>query len=213
MPTEADLCNRYAVSRITVRTALRSLRDAGYIDVRQGLGATVLPRAETLAQGLDQLSSLDSLAADHGSLTTADIHIEEIALADELAEQMGLAANVRTLVVRRVKLHRGTPVAWIVDYVPEGFVPFDTLRSEFAGSVLDVLLAHGELMVEYSDATLTAMPASRDLAKRLNVKTGTPVISLEEVTLTRSGQAINLSHCWMLPEHFKLTLRRRRGRN
>lgn len=98
-----------------------------------------------------------------------------------------------------------------MDYVPEGFIEFESLRNEFAGSVLDVLLDHRELQVEYSDATLTALPAGRELAQRLNVTLGTPVISLEEITLTRSGEAINISHCWMLPEHFTFTLRRRRG--
>ena len=72
---------------------------------------------------------------------------------------------------------------------------------------------HGELQVEYSDATLTALPADRDLAKRLDVKTGTPVVSLEEVTLTRSGQAIQVSHCWMLHEHLNFTPRCCRGNN
>ena len=211
MPTEAELCARYDVSRITVRAALRSLSDAGYIDVRQGLGSTVLPRPQTLASGLDQLTSIDSLATDQGSLSTAGVEIEEIALDEELATQMAVAPGSTALVIRRVKLHRGTPVAWVVDYVPEGFLDFAVLRKEFAGSVLDVLLDHAELQVEYSDAIVTALPADRQLADRLDVKPGTSVISLEEVTLTRSGEAINVSHCWMLPEHFSFTLRRRRG--
>lgn len=211
LPTEAELCERYEVSRITVRAAMRSLRDTGYIDVRQGIGSTVLPRAKALASGLDQLSSLDSLATDHNGLSTAAVEIDEVPLNEDLATQFSLPAGTPTLVIRRVKMYQGTPVAWIVDYVPEGFIAFETLRNEFSGSVLDVLLDHRELQVEYSDATLTAIPAGRELAERLHVAVGTPVISLAEVTLTRSGEAINVSHCWMLPEHFRFTLRRRRG--
>ncbi len=213
MPTEADICARYNVSRITVRAALRSLRDAGYIDVRQGLGSTVLPRPQILASGLDQLTSIDSLAADQDSLSTGDVEMEEIALGEQPARQLAVPPGTRALVIRRVKLHRGTPVAWVVDYVLEGFLDFITLRKEFTGSVLDVLLAHEELQVEYSDATVTALPADRPLARRLHVEPGTTVISLDELTLTRSGEALNLSHCWMLPEHFRFTLRRRRGHN
>lgn len=213
MPSEADLCERYGVSRITVRTALRSLRDSGYIDVRQGLGATVLPRAGTLVSSLDQLSSIESQATDPGALRTGGIEIETIALDDTLAIQMSVQQGSKALVVRRVKLLNGTPIAWVVDYIPEGVLPFDVISAEFSGSVLDVLLAHRALHVEYSDTTLTAMPANRELAKRLHVKTGTPVVSLEGVTLTRSGQAINVSRSWMLPEHFNFTLRRRRGNN
>ncbi|HZW42894.1 MAG TPA: GntR family transcriptional regulator [Dermatophilaceae bacterium] len=213
MPSEADLCDRYEVSRITVRTALRSLRDSGYIDVRQGLGTTVLPRAGTLPSSLNQLSSIESQAADPGALSTGGIEIEVIAIGDRLAAQMSVPQGSQALVVRRVKLLHGTPIAWVVDYIPEGVLPFDVVTSEFSGSVLDVLLAHRELHVEYSDTTLTALPANREQAKRLHVKTGTPVLSLEGVTLTRSGQAINVSHSWMLPEHFNFTLRRRRGNN
>jgi GntR family transcriptional regulator len=212
MPTEAELCERYEVSRITVRAALRSLRDAGYIDVRQGLGATVLPRAQTLASGLDQLLSLESQAAANGDvLTSADMLFTQLGLDSETAAKLSLAPGTLALEVRRVKLLRGVRAAWIVDYVPEGVLPFTTLQEEFGGSVLDVLMAHRELEVEYSDASLTAIPAGAALAKRLAVRPGTPVVSLEEVTLTRAGTAINLSECWMLPQYFSLSLRRRRG--
>lgn len=211
MLTEAELCARYDVSRITVRAALRSLREAGYIDVRQGIGATVLPRARTLASGLDQLTSLDSLAAASGDiLGSADVEIAEVTLDADLADKLLAAEGSTALVVRRVKLLHDRPVAWIVDHVPDGVLPFATIRDEFAGSVLDILLAHTELQVEYSDATLTAMSADGRIARRLDTLTGTPVLHLDEVTLTRSGQAVNLSEAWMLPEYFNFTLRRRR---
>lgn len=211
MLTEAELCARYDVSRITVRAALRSLREAGYIDVRQGIGATVLPRARTLASGLDQLTSLDSLAAASGDiLSSGDIEIAEVTLDADLADKLLAAEGSTALVVRRVKLLHDRPVAWIVDYVPEGVLPFQTIRDEFAGSVLDVLLTHTELQVEYSDAILTAMSADSCIARRLDTLTGTPVLHLDEVTLNRSGQAVNISEAWMLPQHFNFTLRRRR---
>lgn len=58
-----------------------------------------------------------------------------------------MPAGTATLVVHRVKIYHETPVAWIVDHTHEGFTEFETLRNEFAGSVLDVLLDHRELPV------------------------------------------------------------------
>jgi DNA-binding GntR family transcriptional regulator len=173
-----------------------------------------MPRADTLASGLDQLTSLESLAeANGGNLSSTDVEIEEISLDADTAGKMSVEPGTVALVVRRVKILRDARVAWIVDYIPAGVLPFGQIRAEFTGSVLDLLLNHPELQVEYADANLTAMPADRTLAKRLDVRTGTPVLSLEEVTLTRSGRAVNLSQCWMLPDYFNFTLRRRRGHN
>jgi GntR family transcriptional regulator len=44
LPTEAELCARYAASRTTIRRALRELRGEGLVRSRQGSGWTVTPR-------------------------------------------------------------------------------------------------------------------------------------------------------------------------
>lgn len=47
LPTEAELCERFAVSRHTVRESLRRLRDMGLVGRRQGVGTQVLSAAQT----------------------------------------------------------------------------------------------------------------------------------------------------------------------
>lgn len=44
LPTEMDLCEKFQVSRATVRRALQSLESDGLIKCEQGRGTTVLPR-------------------------------------------------------------------------------------------------------------------------------------------------------------------------
>ena len=43
LPTEDALCERFSVSRYTVRGALRLLRDDGLVSSRQGAGTVVTP--------------------------------------------------------------------------------------------------------------------------------------------------------------------------
>ena len=43
LPTEEELCERFSVSRYTVREALRRLREDNLVSSRQGAGTTVVP--------------------------------------------------------------------------------------------------------------------------------------------------------------------------
>jgi DNA-binding GntR family transcriptional regulator len=43
LPTEEELCDRFSVSRYTVREALRRLREDSLVSSRQGAGTTVVP--------------------------------------------------------------------------------------------------------------------------------------------------------------------------
>ena len=212
LPTEAEFCKRYAVSRVTVRAALRSLQEAGLIVVRQGLGSTVLPRSETITSGLDRLCSVETFARAAGSqVDTRQLDIRELDAGGEIARRLAVEPGTRTLRVQRVKLYGGNPVGWIVDYVPVDVLAPTTIRREFAGSVLDVLLAHAEIDVEYSDCEVTPVVLDRELALRLGVKAGAAALYLDEQTCTGQGRVVNWSQAWLLPEHLRFCVRRRRS--
>jgi DNA-binding GntR family transcriptional regulator len=211
LPTEAELCRRYNASRVTVRAALRSLQEAGYIAVRQGLGSTVLPRPQAISSGLDRLSSLETFAAAQGAkLASEDLVTTIRGLDDKESALLERPSGTRAIIMGRAKVFDGDRVAWIVDYVPEGVLPFEMLQREFRGSVLDILLAQEQLGVEYSDCDLDTVALPADVAAHLNVDPGTPAMYMSEVTRTSTGEAVNMSFAWLLPGFFRLHLRRKR---
>jgi DNA-binding GntR family transcriptional regulator len=211
LPTEAELCRLYNASRVTVRSALRSLQEAGFIAIRQGSGSTVLPRAQTIPSGLDRLSSLETYAADQGAaVSSADLEVRSRELDEVEAAKLERPAGTESLVIRRVKVYGNDRVGWIVDYVPIGVLPFAVMREEFAGSVLDVLLAHTELDVQYSDCEVTADGLPGDVAERLKVPEGCPAMYMDELTRTSRGEIVNWSRAWLLPRYFTFSVRRRR---
>lgn len=66
LPTEAELCARFRVSRYTVREALRRLSEAGFVERRQGAGTLVVsgePR-KVFAQSVRTVADLLQYAVD-----------------------------------------------------------------------------------------------------------------------------------------------------
>ena len=99
LPTEHELCERFAVSRYTVREALRRLRDDNLVSSRPRAGTMVVPRAAPNSYAQDNMSINDLLAFASG----AELDIESNAMVTvdaELAARTGLPEGEEWLAVR-----------------------------------------------------------------------------------------------------------------
>jgi DNA-binding GntR family transcriptional regulator len=210
LPSEHQLAERFGVSRVTVRAALHGLREAGLVSIRQGVGATVLPRSTSVSHGLDRLGSIDTFGREAGQVVNdVDLRAERVPATEEVAERLQVPVGHPVIEVSRVKCFDDVRVAWVVDYVPEGLLSFETLTSELAGSALDVLLAHSEIHVEYADAEYKPVRLPKAIADRLDVKPGALALFVDTVVWTADGRAADWAKVWLLPDHFRFVVRRR----
>lgn len=209
-PTEAELCDRYAVSRITVRSALRSLQTAGLLTVRQGQGWAPVCRPEIITSGLDRLCSFERYAADSGySVETSELKYSLLKADGFQAKWLNIDKGDEVLLVERVKLFNGIKVAWMVDYIPANIYPPAEFKRDFAGSALDLFANHPSTRLSYSEADLSPVGLDAKLARKLDVAEGAPALFIDELLFNADGSVIEGGHAWLLPEHFRFRLRRR----
>ena len=103
MPSEAELVERFAVSRMTVGRALKELQAEGLVERRQGLGSFAAPRHRVASQL--QIRDLHAEIEAGGHVHDACVHLVRTEpAAAALAARLGLqpgGAVFHTLIVHR----------------------------------------------------------------------------------------------------------------
>lgn len=124
LPTEAQLCADYGVSRETVRSAMRQLIELGLVTRRKGIGTRVEGRAAAPAGFQNSLASIDDIV-QLAENTTRDIRrIDTGLVADRaMAAELGCKPGSRWNRVSYLRYRAGQPlpISWVDVYIDERF--------------------------------------------------------------------------------------------
>lgn len=211
LPSEPELAKQLGVSRATLREAMRAFEQQGRIRRRQGVGTVVTRPPMALVAGLEVLESLETLAARTGqSVEMGECEIAIRSAGETDAETLGLTPGAAVVEASRVILTGGRPVAFLVDVVPQSILPEAAWANQFSGSVLDLMLQKG-LEPEVARTEISAIPATAEIARRLQIQRGDVLLRLEARLFGRGGLPLDHSWSYFLPGSIQLHVVRRVG--
>lgn len=118
-PTDMELTNVYEVSRHTVREAIRHLNRTGVLRRERGRG-TVVNRAE-FEQPLGTLYSLFRSVESTGVDQTSEVLRLELVTDAVVANHLGVDAAVELVLLERLRLAGGSPLAVDRAWLPSSF--------------------------------------------------------------------------------------------
>jgi GntR family transcriptional regulator len=139
IPREKDLCRELAVSRITVREAMRTLVSEGKLERVQGRGTFVSSRK--LEQRLNKFFSFTKWAEQNGIQAESRLLRVETSECDgPIARQLGIAPGDRVTRIERLRLGDGEPLSLEEIWVPAALCP-DLHLKDLAHIPLNDILA------------------------------------------------------------------------
>lgn len=211
LPSEPDLASSLGVSRATLRDALRSLEEDGFVTRIQGAGTFVTYRPR-LRNNLDMNFGVSELIRAMGMRPGSEAaRVYQARATDEEAERLALPPGSPVLCLERVRTANGRPVVFSVDVIPRSLFPDGTALLERVGqgSVYEFLEREAGAAVRQGVAAIRPAKADRTLAAKLRVPRGTLLLYLLQVDYDTEGRPVLLSHEHHLADAFEITVVRR----
>ena len=211
LPSEPDLAKQLGVSRATLRDAMRTFETQGLVRRRQGSGTFVVGKVQALDSGLEVLESLETMAKRLGlEISLSNLSVDKVVADEDIATNLNLAVGAPLLRVRRVIRADGRPVAYLVDTLPEDVLNLNDMHEDFRGSVLDMLLERGDSL-KTSRANISAIGATAEVAKVLEIQRGDVLLHLYSQLFDKSGKVVDYSLSYFIPGYFHFHVVRRVG--
>jgi GntR family transcriptional regulator len=208
LPNEQQLCDRFNVSRVTIREAVRGLIEDGYVVRRQGSG-TYVTRRPMLRNSLDSNFSYTDYIEGSGLRAGLKVLATRTVSADaETAEALGLASGAPVVEIRRIRTADRRPAIYSIDALPADLVDPKRDHDALRASLYRLLTEAGH-PVGHGEAVVEPTTADREVAALLDVVPGTPLQHLRQTEFDMDGRPVMRSREWHAPSVIELRVFRR----
>lgn len=202
LPTEKELCDKYNISRATVRQALRELEIEDYIYKIQGKGTFVSPKR--YQQDLLKFYSFTDEMKKLGKTPTSKVLEFDITTPNKkIAKTLSITTNDKVYRFTRLRLADNEPMMLETSYIPyelfEGITKEDLENRPLYTILIEEFNTSFSKAEEMFRPTLT----EDDEAKKLNYIEGGPAILLERITYNNNEKIIEYTKSIARGDKFK----------
>ena len=203
-PSERELAERYGVSRMTVRQALRHLRQENLIYNERGVGTFVTDRK--LDVHTRNLSGFSEEMISLGLVPSSRVLQLKRETADEqILKDLDLTAAAEVFHLERLRLADDEPMAFESTYIPAALCPELDKIDLTKTSLYQILEDDYNVRMHHAAEILEAAAADELAARQLEITVGAPVLVVHRVVFTESNQPIESAHTTYRADRYRAT--------
>jgi len=209
LPSEAQICEIFGVSRITAKRALDELAAAGLVVRRRGAGTRVTYQApsrpvQTPVEGL-----LENLTAMGRKTELELLEFRYVAAPTEISRELNCEPD--SLVQKTVRVRRmdGKPFSYLTTYVPEHIGRLFGEKDTATTPLLTLLERHG-VEIAGAEQAISATEADADVARALEVEVSAPLLRIARTVMGRDGVPVEHIVGLYRPDRYQFRMQMKR---
>jgi len=206
IPSERELCERFGVSRMTVRQALSKLKEDGLIYTRHGKGMFVAEPHSELEVTFVLSGYSEETALVRDTLRSSIINARLVQATAELADAMGLSGIEELVRIEQLRLLNETPIGFQTIHIPHRLCPGYLNQRLNAKASLEIIQDEYHLHPVKIAQVIRAGLCSQKELEYLKLAHPAPVLILERKTFLDTGAIVELSRSAYLADCSRLLL-------
>ncbi|KQV41440.1 MULTISPECIES: GntR family transcriptional regulator [unclassified Rhizobium] len=210
LPTEAQLTQRFKISRPALREALKLLEQDDVIFVEHGRGRFVSAlSAVQVDRPITVFESVTDMAQQYGYRTVNKVlSISEEVPDKRVAESLQLGPADRVIRIERIRLHDDQPILYCIDYVPRSLVAGRLYDIDWSGSLMALMDEYGN-RPRMSAASVSAVMLPEEVVERHDLRDFGPALLITETCFNAAGAPVNYAIDYHRGSHFSFSLTRK----
>ena len=205
LPGEVELCEKYNVSRVTVRKAILNLASAGKVYRRAGDGTYVSekPYVNTTGQARSFSEDMIQNGKKPGSVLL-NFKISKAKKNEFIAEKLRLKENESFYEIEMLRTGDGIPIAISYTYIPFKMMPDFNIDRVTSGSLYSYFNELYELELVRKERTMSAVMPTKEQKKALKIS-DEPLLKICHPSYTKTGAIVEYSETYYVGSRFVYT--------
>ena len=206
LPSEAELCSIYGVSRTVVRQALNKLCQDGIIYKEKGKG-TFVAKPKLQEKFVQRTYGFYQEMKEKGfEVESKILEHKLIEPPDRIKNFLKLEKGQRAVKTSRLRSVNKELIMFTTTYVRSDFCPGLEKEDLTNRSLYQLLWEKYGIKIAYGYRTLEAVAASKYEANMLKIRRGSPLVYLESISYLEDGTPIEYFEAWHRGDRCKFAI-------
>lgn len=191
IPSEQELCVSYDISRPTVRQAITELTNNGFLYKEKGKG-TFVAKSKTKVDIKSYTGFTDSILDSQDPGVHNIISIKSIKGGEQkhLENIFGISQQTEFAEIRYITLQKSDVLSLNTSYIPLSLFPGIIEDIMAKKPSYDIMRGKYPLLPVKTKSSLEILYTDHDDAQYLQVQSGQPLLKIENVLFSKSGQVV-----------------------